>query len=175
MDANTAPYPVSADHVGVDEGGAERGRGRRGTKGRAIGRCRHRWRSPETNKTRRHAALQENGGHTPACNSTIRVPLVDLTLCLLLWTRRRRWTLRPLKRRTYVDSHAGGERLHVNTVSTRLVLGCARATHHQTRLHTEQELSSTPPRPAGRGRGACICVGVAPIAHRTRFRGSLRR
>ena len=124
------------------------------------------------NKTRRHAALQENGGRTPACNSTIRVPL---TLCLFLWTRRRRWTLRPLKRRTYVDSHAGGERLHGKTASTRFVLGGARATHHQTRLHTEQELSSTPPRPAGRGRGACICVGVAPIAHRTRFRGSLRR
>ena len=33
------------------------------------------------NKTRRHAALQENGGRTPACNSTIRMPL---THCLLL-------------------------------------------------------------------------------------------
>ena len=85
----------------------------------------------QKNKTRRHAALQENGGRTPACNSTIRVPL---TLCLLLWTRRRRWTLRPLKRRTYVDSHAGGERLHGKTASTRLVLGGARTTHHQTRL-----------------------------------------
>ena len=50
------------------------------------------------------------------------------------WTRRRRWTLRPLKRRTYVDSHAGGERLHGKTASTRLVLGGARTTHHQTRL-----------------------------------------
>ena len=50
------------------------------------------------------------------------------------WTGRRRWTLRPLKRRTYPDSQAGGERLHGKTASTRLVLGGARTTHHQTRL-----------------------------------------
>ncbi len=83
----------------------------------------------QKNKTRRHAALQENGGRTPACNSTIRMPL---THCLLLGGQGVAGG--PCVLCTYADSQAGGERLHGKTASTRLVLGGARTTHHQTRL-----------------------------------------
>ena len=69
--------------------GAGGGRGR-GTEGRAPGAAIDGARQKK--ETKSHAALHGPGCRTPACNSTIRVPLT-------LWTRRRRWTLQPLQKR----------------------------------------------------------------------------
>ena len=146
---NTAPDQVSADHVGSDEGGAGGGRGRRGTEGRAIGRCRHRRRSPEKQNEEACGAPRKWWPYT--CLQLNDSYAVD-PLLAPRWTRRRRWTLRPLKRRTYADSHAGGERLHGKTASTRLVLGGARTTHRTA--------IATPPRSCGRG---CSLAPTAPL------------